>query len=388
MDKGVNLVNPEHFYRQIVKDIKGRIANGELKPGEKIETQAELARKYDVSLITVRNALALLVSEGLLLSRAGRGTFVLEGRSKRIDFSDHRSIGLVLRDLNHPYFSMIVRSVEERAYQLGFNVLLSNSSGNIEREENQIDKFRRMGVDGLIIASLSLEYKATEHIQRLHTENFPYVMVSYMHDPEYWYVGSDHELGGYLATEHLLQIGYRSIGYVHMGGKSLLSEVRKNGYSRALTEHGMAYDPELVFVLDSERYNFGTDRFQIGYRFGQDFGTFRKRPHALFFYNDMVALGFIQGAAEQNIRVPEDVGIVGFDDAIVGRYASVPLTSIHQPVDKIGSMAVEIIQKRIQKIEVEKRTIFKPSLVIRESCGAKKSTLNVAAGGSVPNPSL
>ncbi len=387
MEKGVNLVNPEHFYRQIVKDLRDKIARGELKPGEKIETQAELARKYKVSLITVRNALALLVSEGLLLPRAGKGTFVLEGRSKGIDFSDHRSIGLVLRDLNHPYFSMIVRSVEERAYQLGFNVLLSSTSGNLEREENQIDKFRRMGVDGLIIASLSFEFKATEHIQRLHAENFPYVMVSYMHDPGYWYVGTDHELGGYIATEHLIHTGYRSIGYVHMGSKNLLSEVRKSGYSRALADHGMAYDPDLVFALDTDRYNSGTDRFQMGYRFGQDFRTLTKKANALFFYNDMVALGFIQGAAEMNVRVPEDVGVVGFDDAIVGRYASVPLTTVHQSVEKIGSTAVEIIQKRIQKIDVEKRTIFEPSLVIRESCGAKKSILNVAAGGSVPNPS-
>jgi GntR family transcriptional regulator of arabinose operon len=374
MTKGVNFDNPAHLYEQIVADIRGKIVAGELKPGDRLETQAELATKYNVSLITVKNALALLVNEGLLFSRAGKGTFVLESQSKGLNLSEHKTIGLVLRDLKHPYFSMIVHSVEERAYEMGFNVLLSGSSGNIEKEESQIDKFRTMGVDGLVIASLSLEYRATDYIQRLHGENFPYVMVSYIHDPDFWYVGSDQELGGYMATEHLIRTGYRSVGYVHMGGKNLLSEVRKNGYARALMEFDRPYDADAVFTLDPARYDFGTDRFQLGSRFARDFASSTRKPEALFFYNDMCALGFIQGATDAGMRVPEDIAVVGFDDATVAQYASVPLTTIHQPVDKIGRMAVEIIQKRIQNIATGNRTILKPTLIIRDSCGAKKKT--------------
>ncbi len=374
MAKGVNIVNPAYLYEQIVDDIRGRISSGELKPGKRIETQAELAAKYKVSLITVKNALSFLVNQGMLIARPGRGTFVLEAKPKEDGTLVSKSIGLVLRDLKHPYFSMIVHSVEERAYELGFTLLLSNSSGNIEKEEGQIEKFRTMGVGGLIIASLSLEYRATDYIQRLHAENFPYIMVSYIHDPDFWYVGSNQELGGYIATEHLIRTGYRSIGYVHMGGKNLLSEVRKNGYSRALMEFDIPYDAEFVFTLDPKRYNFGNDRFRLGYEFGKEFKDVIKKPEALFFYNDMCALGFIQGAAERGIRVPEDIAVVGFDDATVAGFASVPLTTIHQPVDKIGRLAVEIIQKRIDKVDTSNRTVLKPSLVVRESCGAKVRT--------------
>ncbi len=372
MSKGVNLVNPAHLYEQIVDDLKGKIATGELKPGDKIETQAELARKYNVSLITVKNALTLMVNEGLLLSRAGKGTFVLEAPAKSAKLGPHKTIGLVLQDLNHPYFSMIVQSVEERAYEMGFNVLVSGSSGNIEKEESQIEKFSTMGVDGLVIASLSLEYRATDYIQKLHAANFPYVMVSYIHDPDFWYVGTDQELGGYMATEHLIRTGYRTVGYVHIGKKNLLSEVRKNGYARALMELDVPYDADFVFTLDPSRLGVGTDRFQLGYRFGQNFKDIVKKPEALFFYNDLSAIGFIQGAAEHGIRVPEDVAVVGFDDATIARFASVPLTTIHQPVDRIGRSAVEVIQKRMEKIGTSNRTIFKPTLVVRESCGARK----------------
>ncbi|HEX9007057.1 MAG TPA: substrate-binding domain-containing protein, partial [Bacteroidota bacterium] len=272
--------------------------------------------------------------------------------------------------------------VEERAYELGFNVLLSSSSGKIEKEEGQINHFRAMGVDGLIIASLSLEYKATEYIQGLHREGFPYIMVSYIHDPDYWYVGCDHEQGGFLATEHLINLGYPTIGYVHLGNGNLLSDVRKNGYYRALMEHGIAFHNDHVFVLDTGDAGGTEDRFELGLHFGRKFKTLAHPPRALFFYNDIIALGFLQAARDEGFRVPEDVAVVGFDDSPVARFAPVPLTTVHQPVDQIAHRAVDILQKRIQRGDVGNRTILKPVLLIRDSCGAKRRGQALASGGS------
>jgi DNA-binding LacI/PurR family transcriptional regulator len=250
-------------------------------------------------------------------------------------------------------------------------LLLSSSSGNIEKEEGQINHFRKMGVDGLIIASLSLEYRATNYIQKLHEENFPYIMISYMHDPDYWYIGSNHELGGYMATEHMIKLGYESIGYLHVGKGNLLSEVRKNGYYRALTEYDIPYDSESIYYLSQEKFDASRERFNRGYKFGLDFAEMNKRPEALVVYSDSVALGFLKACNEQAIKIPEDVGIIGFDDIEIAKHASVPLTTIRQDHNKIGCLAVEIIQKRIDGIDIGNRTILKPSLVIRDSCGAK-----------------
>jgi DNA-binding LacI/PurR family transcriptional regulator len=272
---------------------------------------------------------------------------------------------------------MIVHSVEERAYELGFNVLLSSSSGKMEKEEGQVKHFRSMGVDGLIIASLSLEYRATDYLRELHREGFPYVMVSYIHDPEYWYVGSDHEQGGFLATEHLIKLGYPSIGYVHIGTGSLLSEVRKNGYYRALLEYNVPFHNEYVFVLGSTLAEAGRDRFELGYNLGKEFKSRPQRPRALFFYNDIVALGFLQAAREKGVKVPDDVAVVGFDDSEVAKFAPVPLTIIHQPAIQIGRLAVDVIQKRIDKSDIGNRTILKPTIVVRDSCGAKRAGLTV-----------
>jgi len=368
----IDLNNPAPLYEQILLDIKAKIERGELKPGEQIGSQIELSIQYGVSLITIKKALSTLTTEGVLFARIGRGTYVAEKPTKKLDLSIHKTIGLVLTDLKHPYFSMMVHSIEERAYELGFNILLSGSSGDIEKEENQIKRFRDLGVDGLIIASLSYEYKALDYIQNLHNEGFPYIMVSYIHDPEYWYVGTDHEQGGFLATEHLIKLGYKSIGYVHVGKGNLLSEVRKNGYYRALTEYDIPYNSELVYLLGNEPHDTGKDRFQLGYQFGKSFAELKTKPEAFFMYNDMVTLGFVQSVIEEGIKVPDDISVVGFDDLNISSFSSVPLTTVHQPIDRVGKMAVEIIEKRIQRTDIGNRTILKPSLIIRESCGASK----------------
>ena len=302
--------NRTPLYEMIMRDLRSRIRSGELQPGRRVGTQQELAARYDVSLITVKNALAQLVNEGLLYTQPGRGTYVAAEPARRTPLAPCKTIGLVLRDVGHPFFSMIVHGVEERAYELGFNVLLSSSSGRPEKEERQIRHFRSLGVDGLIIASLSLEYRATEYIQALHREGFPYLMVSYIHDPDYWYVGCDHEYGGFLATEHLIRLGYSTIGYVHLRNGNLLSEVRKNGYYRALMEFGVPFRNGDVFVLGPNEGDDKKDRFDLGLQFGRRFKTLPSPPRALFFYNDIVALGFLQAAREEGIRVPDDVAVV------------------------------------------------------------------------------
>lgn len=375
MSSGINFNDPTPFYEQIEKDIFRKIDEGILKPGDTVGSHSELSKEYSVSAITVKKALSNLTKDGVLFTRIGKGTYVAEKPKAGVDISFTKTIGLVLRDIQHPYFSMIVHGIEEKAYELGFNLLLSSSSNKIEKEENQINHFKKLGVDGLIIASLALDYKANKYITKLHDEDFPYIMVSYIHDPDYWYVGSDHELGGFMATEHLIKLGYKSIGYFHTGKKNLLSEVRKNGFYRALTEYEIPFDSRLVFSLSSEKPDPGIDRFKLGYEFGKDFKLLPKKPDAIFFYSDTTALGFEQAAAEDGISIPDDVAIIGFDDIVISSFAQVPLTTVHQPTDKIGRKAVEIIQKRITGVDIGNRTILKPSLVIRDSCGAKKMGL-------------
>lgn len=365
---GLDMTNPQPLYRQIVADIKSKIASGTLSAGDQIGSHQNLSQEYGVSLITVKKALSDLISEGVLFSRVGKGTFVAQ-RPERVDFGTHKSIGLVLEDLRNPFFSRIVDSVEKAAYEQGYNILISNSSGRIEKEEAQIRHFRQIGVSGVIIASLKSSHRASHSIRKIHEENFPYVMVSFVQDPDICYVGSDHEHGAFLATEHLIKLGYQKIGYINAEEGNVLGELRKQGYLSALQQYDRPLQAGLVFQL---RGKDEWSHYHSGYRIGKQFGELPERPDAIFAYNDVSALGFEKAILEQGVSIPDDIAIVGFDNIEQGQVAAVPLTTVHQPTDEIGSISVDLLVAKIHGQDSELRKVLESSLVIRESCGALK----------------
>jgi DNA-binding LacI/PurR family transcriptional regulator len=359
----IDLHDSTPLYLQIVDDIKSKILSKKLRVGDQLGSHAELASFYGVSLITVKKALATMIYEGIIYSRVGKGTYVAEPLLDT-DRREHQTIGLVLRDIRSPFFSRVMHSVEESAYELGYHVLLSNSSGRAEKEEAQIARSRKFGVKGMIIASMTHKYHATPTIRRLLHERFPFVMVSYIEDEDVPFVGSDHELGGYLATDYLIKRGYQKIGYINGEKGNLVGGLRRRGYEAALRAHGRRIDKGLIFQLlrRGEWHDY-----QSGYEIGKRFGKLNVKPDAVFVYNDLSALGFEDAILDQGLKIPEDVAIVGFDDIERGRHAVIPLTTMRQPTDVIGREAMELLVKQMEGKEAPIRKVLKPELVIRES---------------------
>ncbi|MBC8400373.1 MAG: GntR family transcriptional regulator [Candidatus Marinimicrobia bacterium] len=367
---GIDRTNPMPLYYQIVLDIKSQITSGMLREGDQLDTQVNLALHYNVSLITIKKALSKLVNDGLLLSRMGKGTFVTKF-NKRIDYSESITIGLVLRDLDEPFFSKIVKSVEQQATELGYNILLKSTLNSAENSESQIYQFQKLGVKGLIIASMAHIYIPTPAINMLHDENFPYVMVSYVDDPRIFFVGTNHEMGGFIATEYLIKLGYEAISYVNGEKGNIVGNLRQNGYERALRKYGKTVNPDIIFRLSVGGFE---NDYNSGYIIGKQFAENSNRPQAVFLYDDLTALGFQRAILDAGLKVPEDVAIVGFDGIQMGETAPVPLTTILQPTDKIGHAAIDIITNQMSGKSVKSRTIFKPKLIIRQSCGGADRT--------------
>jgi GntR family transcriptional regulator of arabinose operon len=363
----LDLKKPVPLYLQMSEDISSRILAGEFRLGDQLGSQQELSREYAVSLITVKKALGHLTQQGWIYSRVGKGSFVTRSTSGTPSMTQ-RSIGIVLENLQSPFFSLIVQSVEEHAYRNGYNVLLSNSSGETEKEERQIRHFRSIGVSGLVIASLHHLYHATPTIQSLHREKFPFVMVSYMDDQDIPFIGTDHEFGGYLATRHLLDRGYEHIGYLNAERGNLVGELRKNGYARAMQEAGRPVESRFLYQI---RVRGVRDYARSGYDAGKIFCRKRSgRPDALFVFNDLTACGFQKALIEEGVRVPQDVALVGFDNITQAEYAPVPLTTVDQPTAQIGRDAVDTLLRMIAGDRASLRKIHEPHLVVRESCGA------------------
>jgi len=364
----IDFTNPQPLYQQIINDIHEQIEQGILKVGDKIGSHQELAEHYQVSLITVKKAIAELVRTGQLVSRVGKGVYVSRPRAE-MDYTKTQTLGFVLRDLGSPFFSRIFMSVEKAAFTNRYNLLIAHTSNQPDIEDYQIRHFLELGVNGIIIASMSHQYTATPLIRQMLAANYPFVMVSYITDEDVPFVGTDHRLGGYLAGEHLIKLGYRRLGYINGEEGNLVGELRKQGFTQALAEHGLTLAPtdEYQLQLRGEWHDY-----ESGYKVGQAFVNQVPRAEAIFCYNDLAALGFQKAVLDAGLKVPEDVALVGFDDIKRGVTAPVPLTTIHQPTDEIGELAVKTLLNLIENKPIQLRHILKPTLVVRDSCGAKQ----------------
>ncbi len=360
----IDLNNPAPLYKQIVESMKEKIASGKIKEGDLIGSQQELAKQFGVSLITARKAMAVLINEGYLVGRVGRGMYVAR-RSRSVDFTKYKTVGLVLSDLRNPFFSLMIPSIENSASEHGYSLLLSNSSGRLEKEERQVRRFLEMGVGGLIIASMTHQYQATSILRKLTKERFPFVMVSYIDDPDINYVGTNHEQGGYLATDHLINQGHRRIGYISAEKGNLIAQLRQNGYERALAEHDLS-------VSNDQILNMKWNNYDAGYEIAQQALALKPRPTAFFVYSDLAALGFKKAILDSGLSLPDDIALIGFDNIERSAYAPVPLTTIHQSTFEIGNLAFANLARIIEGHTGVIRTILEPKLIIRKSCGAHR----------------
>ena len=366
---GIDHRDPKPFYKQIYEDIVNQIRSGKLKVGDKLKTQHELVEMYDVSLITVKKALSDLINEGILYARVGRGSFVARLPSK-IDHTKHLTIAYILKDLDNPYYQNIVSSIESNLSNNDCNMMLYSSDNQRDREEQKIRYFIDMGVSGLILGSMSHIPFTSSLINELHEKQFPFVMISYTDDPSVCFIGTNQEKGGFIATDHLIKTGYSDIGYVNGEEGNLIGEARKRGYVKALTEHNLSVNENYLYRI---KLNGKRDDFKSGYDVGKEFCNRSVRPRAMFIYNDLSALGFIDALTKFKLKVPEDVAIIGFDDIASGSLSPNSLTTVHQPTDKIGKLAVKNLLKMIhgESVDPHNKRILNPKLIVRESCGAK-----------------
>jgi DNA-binding LacI/PurR family transcriptional regulator len=357
---------PVPLYQQVAADIRRQIVQGDMPVGSQIPPHRDLATQYGVSIITINKALSGLVSEGVLHSHVGRGTYVMVRPASTAGIAAASTIGFVLRDLSSPFFSLVAHGAQQRADALGVGIVFASSSNRVDREEEQIRRLRALGVHGLIIVSMSRTFRLSEGIQSLHDAEFPYTMVSYTAGDDVPFVGVDLDLCGYMAGRHLLEQGHRRFGYLIDKVGSLNGELRMGGYRRALAEAGIEVEPEFVFELplDSEWNDYSS-----GYAVGERIAALSQRPDAMFAFNDLAALGLLDALLDEGVRVPEDVAIVGLDDIELAARARVPLTTLRQPVGEIGARALDTVLARMRGERPPARLLLKPELIVRASTG-------------------
>jgi len=268
------------------------------------------------------------------------------------------TIGLVLPDSANPFFAEISRAIEDEAFKKGYSVFLCNTELDTQRELFYVDVLSKKQVDGIIFVAAGDQADSLDFLIR---RSMPLVMIDRnVPNVKSDAVLTDHQLGGYLATCHLLELGHTRIACIAGPSTITPSAERIIGYRKALEEAGLSYQEELILRGDYHA--------QSGMELTHLILKMNPRPTAIFALNDLMALGALRAAAEDGYSVPKDLAVVGYDDLEIAHFTNPPLTTIAQPKKEIGVQAVKLLVDRMSlKSRPPSRIVLAPELIIRRS---------------------
>ncbi len=285
--------------------------------------------------------------------------FVRNDAARQLRAGRSRSIGLVVLDIGNPFFAEVARGAEARAAEAGMTVLLGNSDESAERERAHLELFREQRVNGVLVTPTTDDIAL---LRALQAGGVPIILVDREVEGEtFASVAVDDVEGGRLAASHLLEIGRRRLAFV--GGPRSIRQVadRLAGAQAAVAEHPDAA-LEIVELPALTVLHGRAAGEQILAR------PREQRPDAVFAANDLLAVGLLQAfALLSEVRVPEDIALIGYDDIDFAAATVVPLSSIRQPAHLIGATAVDLLLKDLAGGGHERAVRFQPELIVRES---------------------
>lgn len=327
-------------------------------------TLKDVARRAGVSTATVSHVIneTRFVSAELR-ARVHRAMKELDYRPNVIARSLRRkktqNIGMVVPDIAYPFLAEVAKGVEDMGFELGYNAILCESSGSLEKEAACISLLLAKQVDGIVFIAAGESYS---HVQTMIKQGMPVVVCDHeLPGMEVDTVIADNVGSGCQATEHLIRLGHRRIGCI-AGPRGLhIGDERVDGYNRALKEHGIPLHKDLIIPSDF--------RCRGGYESMRELLALDEPPTAVFACNDLMAMGAICAASKRRLRIPEDIAIIGCDDIALASFTNPSLTTIAQPKHEMGAVAVQMLVKRIEdESGPPTKRVLPTQVVVRDSC--------------------
>ncbi|MBM7552135.1 LacI family DNA-binding transcriptional regulator [Thalassobacillus pellis] len=323
-------------------------------------TIKDVAKKAGVAVSTASYALNGInkVSSATVekvLKAAQELNYQKNGFASDLKRAKTNTIALILSDLSGPYFSELIKGVQDVTVSNGFDLVACSSVGGPKSTATKFLKEKR--VDGAIVLANNI---TTDVIKASARKDFPIVVLDRKVDSPYViHAEVNNYKGGYDAASYMLEKGHRSIAYVSGPLDSHDNEERFKGYRQALTDFDVTYQSRWKLTGNFTR--------EGGYRATKTLIAQQNLPDGIFYANDEMALGGLQAFQEKNIRVPEDISIIGFDDIQISSYVQPPLTTIRQPKYEAGSLAVHLIFQMLAGEEVEKTYKLATDFIERQS---------------------
>jgi len=269
------------------------------------------------------------------------------------------TIGYITPDISNPFFSNIARVVEKYARKLGYSIILCDSEEDTDIEKDSIQLLIDRKIDGLIISPVG------QSIEHLKDKNIPIVLIDrYFPELDFPYVTSDNYKGAFEATAYLLECGHTRIAYIQGLKNTSPNNERVNGFKDAHKTFGVPLDETLI----------------VGNNFGEENGYLemklllkrRNVPTAVFAGSNLISLGALRALAEENLKVPDDISMISFDDQPYSRFLATPMTTVAQSGSQIGQLATKIL---IDLIETNKQ--FEPKGILLPTTLIKRNSVKV-----------
>ncbi|HEY6169096.1 MAG TPA: LacI family DNA-binding transcriptional regulator [Verrucomicrobiae bacterium] len=325
----------------------------------------DIAQRAGVSVMTVSKALRDVRdvapdTRARIKTLAAQMGYVPDAMAQSLRSRFTKLFGLIISASTNPIFARVVMGLEERAHELGYQLMLAHSLNQPEREEMCIRRMLSRRVEGLFISPVyRLEPKADIYVE-LQARRFPTVLLGHAAPfcRDFVSIETEDVFASQQLTRHLLELGHRRIAF--FGGPSVApwAQERFEGYRRALREAGIEVDEKLVF-------NAGAT-IEEGAAVAAQFAGERTGATAIQAVNDLVAIGAADTLLNQRVRIPEDLSLVGFGNILVTEYFRVPLTTIRQPKLRLGTAAMDAMLKLLRGERPETRRL-PAELIIRQS---------------------
>ena len=268
------------------------------------------------------------------------------------------TIGVVIADNRNPFYAEVLNGMEVAARKKNYHIILANTQRDYKKEEEAINLLLAKRVDGLLITPVQ---DRDDDIKNLIEANIPFVVVGRdFENIEVDAVYNDEIKGGFLAIENLIKKGHKRIALINGFLHKSPAKGRLEGYKNALKKYGIPFDDALVSVGDIDVKD-GYERTKQLLEKGLNFT-------AIFAYNDMMAFGAMRAIKEKGLRIPEDIGLVGYDDIPFSSLISPPLTTIKLKKHDLGVESVKLLFSRINGSRKKmKKIMLDVELHIRES---------------------
>ncbi|UXY13478.1 ribose operon transcriptional repressor RbsR [Kosakonia sp. ML.JS2a] len=279
--------------------------------------------------------------------------------ARSLKINQTRTIGMLITASTNPFYSELVRGVERSCFERGYSLVLCNTEGDEQRMNRNLETLMQKRVDGLLLLCTETHQPSQEIMHRY--PSIPTVMMDWApFDGDSDLIQDNSLFGGDMATQYLIDKGYTRIACITGPLDKTPARLRLEGYREAMVRAGLTIREGDEIESDFE--------FGGGFEAMQSLLAMNARPQAVFIGNDAMAVGAYQALYQAGLKIPEDMAIVGYDDIELARYMTPPLTTIHQPKDELGELAIDVLIHRMAEPDLQQQRLqLTPILMTRGS---------------------